>query len=329
MERNRKIFMQSWLRVHPRTKSVFTDEWYLNFANRLFLLIGSSRLYAGKGVEEVRQAALTLTLYLEDCIANTGGWRRFSDWHHRSYGSYLPFYELSEDYFPDEINESDVAFVLWMLNSKEGFSATVANPFDAELLELAGEVYRLMDSVFEQAPITDFSSDDWVLPSEQMQVERTVIPEITPTTPLPDSVKRFLEASHGEQLMYFPLYEQMTDFFVEHLDWNRADMPGKQDEGDDNVVVFANPKGILVAPGIARLFCDVRNEAIYDESRAVAEGYKVFTDKGYCPFDLLKHAMERNLFPAAQLPFENGKEILEKNWDFIARYFLGEYYEGR
>ena len=56
---------------------------------------------------------------------------------------------------------------------------------------------------------------------------------------------------------------------------------------------------------------------------------KVFTDKGRCPFDLLKHAMERNLFPQAQLPFENGKEILEKNWDFIARYFLGEYYEGR
>ena len=55
----------------------------------------------------------------------------------------------------------------------------------------------------------------------------------------------------------------------------------------------------------------------------------MFTDKGRCPFDLLKHAMERNLFPQAQLPFENGKEILEKNWDFIARYFLGEYYEGR
>ena len=28
------------------------------------------------------------------------------------------------------------------------------------------------------------------------------------------------------------------------------------------------------------------------------------------------------------LCFENGKEILGKNWDFIARYFLGEYYEG-
>lgn len=30
MERNKKIFMQSWLRPHPRAKSVSTDEWYLD-----------------------------------------------------------------------------------------------------------------------------------------------------------------------------------------------------------------------------------------------------------------------------------------------------------
>ena len=48
MERNKKIFMQSWLRPHPRVKSVSTDEWYLDFANRLSSLIGSSQPYIGK-----------------------------------------------------------------------------------------------------------------------------------------------------------------------------------------------------------------------------------------------------------------------------------------
>ena len=38
----------------------------------------------------------------------------------------------------------------------------------------------------------------------------------------------------------------------------------------------------------------------------------MFTDKGRCPFDLLKHAMERNLFPQAQLPFENEKKYWRK-----------------
>ena len=329
MERNKKIFMQSWLRPHPRAKSVSTDEWYLDFANRLFSLIGSSQPYIGKRTEDIQRAAIMLTLYLEDSIANAGGWRHFCDLCHQLYGSYLPFYELSEDYIPDEINEADIAFVLWKLNSDDDFSATVANPFDKEMLRLAGDVYRLMDHVFEQAPITEVPSGDWVLPSEQLLVERTAIPAITPEIQLPESVELFLEASHGEQLMYFPLYGQMEDFFVKHLHWNRADIPDKPDEDGDNVVVFANPKGILMAPGVAQFFCDKRNETAYNEAAASAEGYKVFTDKGRCPFDLLKHAMERNLFPQAQLPFENGKEILEKNWDFIARYFLGEYYEGR
>lgn len=329
MERNRKIFMQSWLRSHSRAKSVSTDQWYLDFANRLFLLLGSSRPYMGKRTEEIQRAAVMLTLYLEDCIANAGGWRRFCDLCRQLYGSWLPFYELSEEYVPDEINEADIAFVLWKLDSDDGFSATVANPFDKERLPLARDVYRLMDDVFEQAPITEVPSGDWVLPSEQLLVERTSLPEITPDVQLPKSVKLFLEASHGEQLMYFPRYGQMADFCVEHLHWNRADIPDKPDEGGDNTVLFANPKGILMAPDVAQFFCDKRNETAYDEAAAVAEGYRMFTDKGRCPFDLLKYGVERNLFPEVQLPFENGKEILKKNWDFIARYFLGEYYEGR
>ena len=53
MERNKKIFMQSWLRPHPRVKSVSTDEWYLDFANRLSSLIhnpiseNGQRIYNG------------------------------------------------------------------------------------------------------------------------------------------------------------------------------------------------------------------------------------------------------------------------------------------
>lgn len=321
--------MYSWLRSHPRTVQLPTDGWYLDFANRLLSLLDSSSSYAGRRIEEKQRAAILLTLYLEDSIANAGGWRRFSDLCHKLYGSYLPFYEIPEDYFPDEINEVDIAFVLWKLNSDDDDSAIVANPFDKELLQLAGNVYRLMDTVFEQAPICEIPSGDWVLSSEQLSIERTVIPEITPGIKLLESVKLFLKASGGEQLVYFPVYEQMEDFFVRHLHWNRTDIPDKLDADNGNIVVFANPKGLLVAPGVAQFFCDERNETAYNKVWAIKEGYRVFTDKGYCPFDLLKYAVEHHLFPDAQLPFEDGKEILWRNWDFIARYFLGEYYEGR
>ena len=38
--------------------------------------------------------------------------------------------------------------------------------------------------------------------------------------------------------------------------------------------------------------------------------------------------MLKGILPDVQLPFDNGKEILQQNWDFIARYYLCEYYEG-
>ena len=66
----------------------------------------------------------------------------------------------------------------------------------------------------------------------------------------------------------------------------------------------------------------------YDAQTATAEGYELFCLPGRCPFDLLKYGMQNNLLCDAALPFDRGREILQQNWDFIARYFLGEYYEG-
>ena len=74
-------------------------------------------------------------------------------------------------------------------------------------------------------------------------------------------------------------------------------------------------------------FCDARNPA-YNAQVAASEGYKLFCLPGHCPFDLLKYGMNHGLLPDAALPFAGGKELLQHNWDFITRYFLGEYYEG-
>ena len=120
--------MSSWLRSHSRTRVTSTDGWYLRFADELFSLIASSRLYADKSSENVQNAAVLLTLYLEDSIANDGGWRRFRDLCYKLYGRNLPFYEIPDDYVFDEINEVDIAFVLWKLNSSDDYDAIIANP---------------------------------------------------------------------------------------------------------------------------------------------------------------------------------------------------------
>ena len=53
------------------------------------------------------------------------------------------------------------------------------------------------------------------------------------------------------------------------------------------------------------------------------EAYELFCEEGLCPFDLLKYGMEHDLLPEAQFPFENGKELLQENWDFVAQLVLG------
>lgn len=319
--------MQSWLESHHRTKVTSTDAWYLDFANKLISMIDSSGLYTDKTWAEKQFAAKLLTLYLEDCVAEDGGWHHFCKLYFKRYGDRLPFFVTPEDYIPDEINKVDIAFILWTINCRKTSHLVIADPFDENTLELAAQVYTFLDEYFEQAPICDIPSNDWVMLSEQLIKDKTMVPEIESGIKLPNSVELFLKASDGQQLMYFPCYEDMESFFINHLHWKAADLPDKLGAEEGNIVVYANPKGLLVAPGVACFFCDKRNET-YDSTYAVNEGYKVFTEQGYCPFDLVKYAVEHKLFPDIRLPFKNGKDILWNNWDFIARYFLGEFYEG-
>mgnify|MGYP002582126841 CR=1 FL=1 len=78
---------------------------------------------------------------------------------------------------------------------------------------------------------------------------------------------------------------------------------------------------------LAQFFAD-KNNPFYSVEEAEEGAYEMFCEEGLCPFDLLKYGMEHNLLPDAQFPFENGKALLQENWDFVARWFLGEFYEG-
>lgn len=103
------------MEVHPRPQSADTDQWYVDFANRLLPLFEKSEL-TGQMIHKNR-AVLYFTWYLEDCVNNSGGWNKFIRLHKRLYGRFLPFYTLTGAYADDEINFEDVSFLLWSLLS--------------------------------------------------------------------------------------------------------------------------------------------------------------------------------------------------------------------
>lgn len=328
-----RIYMKHWLRANERSKQVTTDSWYLSFADQLLSLIAPSPLYSKKSEEEKVNAAISLTLYLQDAIAQTGGWKEFSNAYYKLYQSYLPFYSQTDTYVPDEINIEDISFIQWTLLSRyavfEEDQVIIQNPYAPDLLELSQKVYDVMDASFEKAPICDeASSPIWVMKLDLLEIPQVPLPEIPPGMPLKKDVERCLAYSKGEPLLYFTTYNELCKFFVEELKWenkNESLLPELKDE--KNFVIYANAKGMLVAPNVSYCFRDPNNPT-YDAEKAATKGYKLFMYPGACPFDVLKYGMVKGLFSDLQLPFPGGKEVLHEYWDFIARYFLSEYYEG-
>ena len=110
--------MQYWLGANERTRVLPTDKWYLDFATSILPLVKASPLFNKEELRTQIDAAISLGMYFQDAIAQSGGWKLFSEAFQGVYGTYLPFYPLSDDYTPDEINQEDIAFVLWTLKSQ-------------------------------------------------------------------------------------------------------------------------------------------------------------------------------------------------------------------
>ena len=326
--RKQKIYPKAWLDLHNRARQLDSDGWYIGLANDLLGLLEGSRFLLSASCPH---AAIVLALYMEDCIADRGDWRKFIRLHYRRQGRYLPFYALSESYLDDEINPEDIALLLWMLQTEHGvFHGTVPDPCGAELLALADKVCSALDRVFEEAPVSDELANGWLLFDDWMWRERVPVPQasLADSGRLPKDVVAFLQATGERALQFFDSYAALRRFFVESLHWEDNDdalLPGLRKYSD--FVLYANPKGLLVAPDVAACFADAEN-LLYSPQKASEEAYRLFVEPGLCPFDLLKYGMEQHLLPDAQFPFANGKTLLQENWDFVARWLLRDYYEG-
>lgn len=106
------IYMKRWLEANGRTRTLPGDSWYLNFTNEMLPLIAASPLFANKTADKITKTVLDITLYFQDAIAQTGGWKAFTTRYGTLYGQPLPFYPCTS-YIDDEINWDDVCFLLW------------------------------------------------------------------------------------------------------------------------------------------------------------------------------------------------------------------------
>lgn len=101
----RRIYNKEWLDFHPYHNTDSVDLYYVNLANKIkktILEVLGDNPYSSE--ESLDELACMLTAWFEDVISPLGIWKAFTTECEKVYGTKLPFYDLTEEHYPDEIN---------------------------------------------------------------------------------------------------------------------------------------------------------------------------------------------------------------------------------
>lgn len=138
----------------------------------------------------------------------------------------------------------------------------------------------------------------------------------------------FTKATDGKVIAFFQNYEELNRFFIEGLGWaeNEEHLPQMKNE-HDFVLMVNKEKGMLLARNIAKCIKSPDNP-LYDKEYASRHAIELLTERGCCPADLLHYVCSNGFLPDAVFPGSNDHELVRRNWDFIARCYLQQYYRG-
>lgn len=156
-----KIYPAKWMKRQPYTRQTNIDQYYIEIANRVLEVIDSKDSYFSFWQidrERREDMAMGFAQWFQDVVSQGGIWTAFIRTCKKRYGRYLPFYPIDdEDYYDDEVNLQDVQFLTWHYIQYMHYADTVINPENFGVTEIAEEIYDILDSEFENAPI----NADW------------------------------------------------------------------------------------------------------------------------------------------------------------------------
>ena len=151
----KKIYPKEWLQYHPYTKTDAVDRYYCDIVNKLMKVIYEYDIMAGDPIAEegvYDEAAIFIGAWFEDVISQTGVWQAFTSECEKRYGSKLPFYELDDEYYSDEVNVEDIRFILWHCFQNWNMGETIYNPENTALKDLSEAIYVILEKEYETAP---------------------------------------------------------------------------------------------------------------------------------------------------------------------------------
>lgn len=138
--------------MHPYEEQVSSDIYFIKLSNR-FLDITDNIFKKEISNKTKRTIALSVAAYFEDVISGLGLWQGFTKKHFAMYGKYLPFYRLTENYIPEEINPEDISFLIWSIVQHEILESreTIVNPENIAITTLSIALFSIIDEEYETA----------------------------------------------------------------------------------------------------------------------------------------------------------------------------------
>ena len=153
-----RIFGKDWLQYHPYDDVTSIDNYYIGLCNHVLKIILQSEIakFIDNSKEE-KKIACVLVSYFEDVISETQLFSAFTRLHNRMYGKKLPFYEISDDYYDDEVNIHDIYFLIWYQISVQNKDIIIDPCFENSeaFLDAVTEIDNLFNNEFEKAPQND------------------------------------------------------------------------------------------------------------------------------------------------------------------------------
>lgn len=160
------IYMNHWLDLHPYTAVQTSDTYYVNLSNKLL----ETMTLPGLTLDVRARMALYLAAYVEDQVSGLKLWQTFLKECELLNKKRLPFYQLTDGYYADEVNKEDVAFIMWNTiqkaaqhGQKLSESSIVChgfvNPAHPSLLAEAERLCEILSEAYEEAPENDALCD--------------------------------------------------------------------------------------------------------------------------------------------------------------------------
>lgn len=148
-----KIYPADWQKTHPYSGADSTDSFYARIVGEVIGALNLTGLSDVLDDDKLERVAFALTSWFEDVISEVGVWRSFTEVCKKRYGCYLPFFNIEETgYYPDEINQDDVQFLLWHYVQQENIGRALMNPENVAIKLASILVYGVFDSYYETAP---------------------------------------------------------------------------------------------------------------------------------------------------------------------------------